>query len=503
MKQALVTWIGEDDLRAITEPETVGVGPVALALEARDYDEVVLLTNLPLAGVSGYADWLQFQTLAQVSLRPVAARDPDDYGAVHTEALSAIAEMQVRLGGETRITFHMASGTPAARAVFIVLARTRFAAELIDCDPEGNIRTASAAFDIPLHYLSNLTAEPDEELVRLAGAPPPDKADFGELVYSSGAMAEVVGRARLIAPRNVPLLIEGEDGTGKETLARAIHRRGLRRHGPFVAVRCAGTTPEMLEIELFGYEKATAQGPQVRRVGACEAANGGTLFLDEVEALSGQAQARLVRLVERGLATRSGTYRGVPVDVRVIAATNAPLSDMAHRGRFREDLFYRLCVARLVLPALRERGGDAVLIAGALLSRINQQSSMEPGYVPKTLSEGAKRSIAAHAWPGNVRELENTLRRVSVWSPEPEISEETLADAMFTGPSGDLDIPRVLNLPLSDGVDLQELLSTVARHYLERALEETGGNKTQAAKLLGLANYQTLTNWLKKYEVNG
>lgn len=197
--------------------------------------------------------------------------------------------------------------------------------------------------------------------------------------------------------------------------------------------------------------------------------------------------------------TRVGAAQPIPVKARIIAATNRQLVTEIQQGRFREDLFYRLAVAVLKLPPLREREGDRSLLIERLLEQVNQEGHEDPGYQHKELSPGAKNLMLAYHWPGNVRELLNTLHRAALWSEVATVTEDDLREALLLFPARESD--NLLEKPLTPEFNLSDLLGNVARHYLQRALAETQGNKTKAAELLGFANYQTLSNWLKKYEV--
>ena len=303
-----------------------------------------------------------------------------------------------------------------------------------------------------------------------------------------------------MAPRSVPVLIEGETGTGKELVARAMHRASPRRERPFIAVNCGALPPDLVESELFGHEKGAFTGADRMRKGYFEAVSGGTLFLDEIGELPALAQVKLLRVLQEGEVIRVGATRAIGVDVRVIAATNRTLTQEITEGRFREDLYYRLAVAVLKLPPLRERTGDLGLLVDHLLDQINEESAHEPGYRNKRLSASARNVLLQHSWPGNVRELLNTLRRAAIWSDVETIEAEDVREALLPTPRD----PRqeVLNRALGDGFSLPDLLANVARHYLARAMEEAAGNKSRAANLVGLASYQTLTNWLSKYGVS-
>ena len=225
-----------------------------------------------------------------------------------------------------------------------------------------------------------------------------------------------------------------------------------------------------------------------------------TLFLDEVGELPLPAQVKLLRTLQDGRIVRVGSTTPRRVDVRTVAATNRTLVEEVASGRFREDLFYRLAVAVLHLPPLRERQGDVGLLLDRLLDQVNEEHATQPGYEHKSVSVNARNLLLSHPWPGNVRELLNTLHRVALWTPGTTIRSRDVREALL--PSVPRQTSRILDRPLDDGLNLPDLLAEVARHYLARALEETGENKTRAARLLGLSSYQTLTNWIRRYGVS-
>ena len=207
----------------------------------------------------------------------------------------------------------------------------------------------------------------------------------------------------------------------------------------------------------------------------------------------------MLRAIQEGEIVRVGATRPVKLDLRIIAATNRNLLEEVRAGRFREDLFYRLAVAVLRLPPLTARTGDVGLLVDHFLGQINAESAGEPGFVAKKLAPGARNLLLAHAWPGNVRELYSTLRRAAIWSPAGTIKTEDVREALLD--SAHAQGRDVLGRPLGNGFSLPELINEVARHYLARALAEAHGNKSEAARLVGLPSYQTLTNWLARFGV--
>jgi DNA-binding NtrC family response regulator len=339
----------------------------------------------------------------------------------------------------------------------------------------------------------------DDELERLASELPPPAPEFAALVHRSAPMRRLIARARRVALRSVPVLIEGESGTGKELLARAIHHGGARARGPFIAVNCGAIPESLVESELFGHEKGAFTGAVSARRGHFREADGGTLFLDELTALPLGAQVKLLRALQENEVTAVGASRAVPIDVRVIAASNRSALEAVSAGAFRSDLFYRLAVAILVLPPLRERLGDLDLLIDFILAQINGEAQLDPGYQPKRLDPAAREVLHTHPWPGNVRELWNSLRRAALWTPGALIRAGDLREALLPAPA--TAAGPLLGRALGDGFDLSAVLAEAARHYLSRALDESGGNKSRAAALLGLASHQTLSNWLRRYGV--
>jgi DNA-binding NtrC family response regulator len=499
MPNLLVSWVGRTDLRAPTEGDQVGRGPIAQALDARTFDEAVLISDYPKKEIVPFLKWLQSQTETEIRIEYEALSGPTNFGEIYEAAARVVTHCLKRHAKDTRLTFHLSPGTPAMAAVWIILAKTRFPAELIESSPQHGVRTASVPFDISAEFIPDLLRGPDERLELLSAGLPPEAPEFVDIVHRCRVMDRLITKARRVAPRSVPVLIEGESGTGKELLARAIHRASPRRDKPFIAVNCGAIPAELVESALFGHEKGAFTGAEKTRMGYFEAASGGTLFLDEIGELPLPAQVKMLRALQEGEVIRIGSTKPIILDVRIIAATNRTLTDEVAAGRFREDLFYRLVVAVLQLPPLRERPGDMNLLVDALLKQINREHDSEPGYEHKRLSSGARNLLLAHPWPGNVRELLNTLQRAALWTSDSTIRSEDIREALLPANLG--DDSRILDRPIGEGFSLPKLLSLVASHYLGRALDEARGNKTLAARLVGLPSYQTFSNWISKYGV--
>lgn len=499
MRKVLVAWVGLTDLKAPTEGDKVGVGPIAQALAARTFDEALLLWNTDEESVAAYREWLRKRSKTRIELFPATLSGPTEYAEIHECAVRAVDHVLAKGPKETALSFHLSPGTPAMGAVWLLLGKTRFPAELIESSRQHGVRTVDLPFEISVDFIPDLLRERDEHLRRESAAESPQSPEFSDIVHRSRVMQRLIERARRVALHNVPVLIEGESGTGKEMLARAIHRSSPRRDKTFIPVNCGAIPSELVESELFGHEKGAFTGATHARIGLFESAHGGTLFLDELGELPASAQVKLLRTLQEGEIVRVGSSKPIKVDVRVVAATHRTLTDEIAAGRFREDLFYRLAVAILKIPSLRDRTGDLGPLIDHCLSKVNEDAVATPGLLEKKLSAGARNLLVAHAWPGNVRELLNTLRRAAIWSDGTTISSEDVREALL--PGGGAATHEILNRPLGAGLNLPDLLKSVARHYLGRGMDEAHGNKTKAAELVGLPSYQTLSNWLEKYEV--
>lgn len=499
MTTVLLAWIGRTDLRASEGVPDVGAGPISQAMESRAYDRALLLSTDDAGTTERYLAWLRGRVPSLIATKHVSLRSPTDFGDIYHAAVAACQQVLVENGGPVDLVFHLSPGTPAMAAIWMILGKTRFPATLIESSKQQGVKIASVPFDISADFLPDVLQARDERLRRSSAEPPPDAPEFADIIHRSPVMARLIQRARRVASRNVPILIEGESGTGKELLARAIHRASPRHGGPFIAVNCGAIAKELLESELFGHERGAFTGAAVARPGYFEAASGGTLLLDEVGELPLEAQVKLLRVLQQGEVVRVGATSPRVVDVRIVAATNRTLVEEIAKGRFREDLFYRLAVAVLLIPPLRERGGDLALLLKRLWEVVEREASGEPGFEAKHLSAGAQNAFKSHAWPGNVRELLNTLRRAALWTEGTTVTADDAREAIL--PAVNVAPDAILGRPLGTdaSVSLPSLIDEVERHYLQRAMLEAHGNKKKAAELLGLPSYQTLTNWLRRH----
>ena len=500
--QILFAWLGNNDLKA-AEAAGAGqaaapneLGPIGQVLVNRRFDELHLLCNYDPARADRYLAWVTsnsvFKHLPSIKLHPIKLSSPTAHREIYDAALATC--QQVIANRPCDVTFHLSPGTPAMHAMWILIAKSQIKANLLESSREAGVQAVTIPFDISAELIPEIR---DAQLIEAIANPPRGLPKFEHIIHRSVEMKRVIDDAAFIAARNVPVLIEGESGTGKELFALAIHKAS-ERPGNFQALNCGAIPHELVEAELFGAARGAFTGADRKRIGAFEAANGGTLFLDELGELPLQAQVKLLRAVQQHEIVPVGSTEPIKIDVRIIAATNRSMTDEVVAGRFREDLFYRLAVAVLKLPPLRERKGDV----GLLLERLFTHLCHKHNFEDKKLAAGARNLVLEHPWPGNVRELENTITRALLWSRTPTISADDMRRAIINPPrSAQHGAGNILHRPLGDTLKLPDLIDEVANHYLMRAMAEAEGNKTKAAALVGAPSYQTLSNWLTKYNV--
>jgi DNA-binding NtrC family response regulator len=353
------------------------------------------------------------------------------------------------------------------------------------------------------HYLRRpLDGEELCELVRVALQQPSARrattrlpverhaaAQFDDLIGSSAPMQGVYERIQTAAATDVTVLIAGETGTGKDLVAASIHRRSRRKDGPYLPVNTGAMVPELIASELFGYEKGAFTGATATKPGQFEQAHGGTIFLDEINTMDAKAQVSLLRLLDTQTLRRLGGRKAIKVDVRLIAATNEDLEEAMVRGTFRQDLYYRFDVFRIVLPPLRERGGDVRLLLQTFLSRFN-------ALYTKRVTEFAPEAVQLlerYTWPGNVRELKNVIQRAVLIARGEVLTAELLPDRLRGIAATRTDTQ---SSPIRPGMRLCE----AERELIVLTLAATGGNKQEAAKQLGISR-RALYNKLSRHNL--
>jgi transcriptional regulator with GAF, ATPase, and Fis domain len=316
--------------------------------------------------------------------------------------------------------------------------------------------------------------------------------DYTDIVGASDGMRKVFQQLDRIIPTEMPVLILGESGTGKELIARAIHHNGPRKAKAFLSENCAALPDTLLESELFGHARGAFTGAHKAKRGLLEQADGGTLFLDEIGDMSPQMQKKLLRVLQEGEYRSLGSDQRMQADVRIVAASHRDVAGMVRTGEFREDLFYRVNVLNVQLPALRERREDIPLLAEALLARAAREANRPVPILPREVMA----ALTMHDWPGNVRELENEMRRLVVLA-EDEVRLEHLSPAVLErrGVTGGL-----MQAALEPGANIRDAVADLERRSIEASLAEAGGNKSKAAASLGISRF-ALQRKLDKYGI--
>jgi transcriptional regulator with GAF, ATPase, and Fis domain len=486
----LISWIGNNDYIASQSNKLTNFGPVGSALSMEEYQLAILLNNYNNKPINEYLHWLKGKTKASIEILPTLLTNPTDYKEIY-ETVRKIITQALEKNPTAQLTFHLSPGTPAMAVVWILLAPS-CGAKLIQSSPEQGVQPVNFPFEIAAYYL------PDRKLQLLSQSEVPVHAAFRDIVHGSRNMSLLVRQAVQAAGRDVTVLLEGESGTGKGLFARAIHGASRRANRPFVPINCGAIPSELVESELFGHVKGSFTGANKDKIGFFQAAQGGTIFLDEVGELPLSVQVKLLRALEERAILRVGDTKENLIDVRVIAATNKNLIEEVSSGNFREDLFYRLAVAVLKLPPLRQRKGDIELLADVLLKKAKAEIQESGNQQDKRFSIKAKKVLLEHLWPGNVRELNNTIIRTVLWSTDEIIDENTVQNALLTCSSPEKNYSEQ---PLGGGFSLKEAIDEITKTYVQRAMSEAGNVKTKAASLLGLKNYQTLSNYLKRYKI--
>ncbi len=518
--RTLVSWIGHADLSALADDlgdagktllASVNLragkygespGPLKSAVIAGRFDEAHLLSNYPESVNKAFAKWIG----GKPTIHSVELADPTDYLKLFEAADQVLGQLAARLEEKnSELCILLSPGTPAMAVVWVLLGSSRYPAKFFQTF-KGEIREAKMPPDLFAGIVPDLIRDRDIAFQHLATKSPAELEGFQGIVGVSSAIRLAVGRAQRAAFWDVPVLLLGESGAGKDVFAQAIHAASRRKSGPFEPINCAAIPKDLLEAELFGHVKGAFTGADKDRPGAFARADGGTLFLDEIGECEPMLQSKLLRVLQpppgKGPCHCEfrpvGGSKTIVSDVRIVAATNQNLQKSVKANRFREDLYYRLAVITLRLPPLRDRRSDIPLLADHFLAGINKDY-VKQERDHKRISASAMEFVKRYSWPGNIRQLRNALLQAAVMA-----NGETIERRDITAAIGDFlddsDL-NVLEQPLGDGFNLEEHLNSIRRHYLRRAMEEARGNKTRAARLLSIDHYQTLDARMKRLKV--
>ena len=511
----LFSWIGHIDLFAMcqclpdeqcqsvlteiqrTLPQyKVGPGAVKAMIDYRQYDRICLFSNYSRETNEKFRNWLG----APVEISTFSFRDPSSYEEIFPAVSKQIEILLQGKSPEVELSFLLSPGTPTMGVVWILIGMTRYRNYSFYQTYQGNVTRSVMPFELHIDSLPDMRSASEKISEFLLGNMK-DGSPGQMIPGSSPAFKRTAERAVKAAKQDVPVLLSGESGTGKEILARFIMRESRLRDKPFICVNCASIPDTLIESELFGHKKGAFTGADRDAPGAFRAADGGTLFLDEIGEASPLLQSKLLRVLQpvpgKGMCHREfmpvGENKTVSVNVRIIAATNRDLLTAVEENRFRSDLYYRLAVISIYIPPLREREKDLLELAESFLKNINQEFRVQnPDYRTVKFSDGALNEMLRYPWPGNVRELYNVIMQAALLCENGMIREDDIAQILsehVIPPKKESDI---LSLPLGGDFNLNDVIDEVRRHYIEKAMRESGGNKSKAAKLLGLRSAPAL-----------
>ena len=478
-----MSWIGRQDLLAAEKGEIAAVG---LAVEELAPNRLALLNNFPLKEISRFLENLKSSGAGHIDVKQVHLSSPTRHEEIYPAVLEKVNAVKASYP-ESELFFHLSPGTPAMHAVWMLIAKTQVRATLVETTAEQGFRVVELPFSISMEFYPDSLKQPVRS--RLLSAEDLSKdPDMEGIIFRSDKMTQVLNEAIIASEFDVPILVEGETGTGKEVLAGLIHRKSNRKDGPFIPVNCGAIPRDIIESELFGYVKGAFTGATSDKEGYFEAAGGGTLFLDEIGDLPAEAQVKILRILNDGTYNKVGSPIQRKSNTRIIAATHKSLHSLVKEGSFREDLFYRLAVVSLNIPPLRDRRDDLVMLIRSLFGKLRTRFGKEE----LGLSPEAMDILQFHNFPGNTRELINTLQRLIIFAGGEIISGEEAERALISRSTRgkeangevDLDITRNISRLFTD---------------LYNEAGRKASTKKEIAKMMGFDNHQTLDNWVKKY----
>lgn len=524
MRTVMISWLGITDildwrkktsLPGQDNPQPIKPGPIERALleyadamlpEGSELAELHVLSSWGdrskdgklitqeqrRAEVEGFVDWMKYKTQATVSYSLQHLTNVTDLSSLYLATTQALAALAAKYHNtQLHFVFHISSGTPSMQAIWLLLAKTEFpGAELIKTSIESGLERVDFPFDIAVKYQPYFNRSTDDKPYRIQGL---DTDALATITWRSPQMQEALHLTANVARHdNMHVLLEGESGVGKELFARLIHQSSERRHAPFITVNC-GALPELLiESELFGYKKGAFTGADQDKEGKFQQADGGILFLDEIGDLPREQQVKLLRLTDTHTQVISpvgsrGKHDERTVNVRIVAATNLNLMAKVADGSFRQDLFFRLAVGHIQIPALRERAGDLDLLIDHFVKKLNTKSGKSQ-VTEKHLTADARQLLHTRSWPGNVRELEHTLTKALwLYSEGHVVSREDIRRALLPLPEPEIAGADILQRPLDENLDLEGILTEVKGHYVLRAMREAGSSNLAAvARLLNM-----------------
>ncbi|MFA0256020.1 sigma-54 interaction domain-containing protein [Vibrio breoganii] len=487
---ALLSWLGRTDLDQMKLDKTASIATIAL--KGQVVDSIVILASTWEDEWYDYREWLEKKlviagrTKTSVIIKRVRLASPIDYLRITQIMHKQLGEISSHA---EKVLVNLTSGTPAMTVVSVLLSKGIANCHLVQTSPKGEIINV----EVPVDFAAEYNKASSDAIQSLASSNPKLHAAFEAITAKSEVMQSLIKKAQRLALSDLPTLVLGESGSGKEVMATSIHHASSRSGKPFRAVNCGALPENLVDSILFGHVKGAFTGADKDHAGLFEQAHSGTLFLDEVGELPLNVQVKLLRALQQKEITKVGDVKSKVIDVRIIAATHQDLFQMTSKGTFREDLFYRLAVGVIEIPPLRARTEDIPDLIDTLMADINKQAEKHPLFESKKISKEAKNFAGSYSWPGNIRELWNTLNRAVLWSETNTISAEDIQSSVLSAgannpTSGQFAIPG----------DIQQYIDNIKKDAVLAALKYSRYNKSKAAKALGLKSHQSLSSWMKK-----
>lgn len=494
----LLTWLGTKDLDNMLNDTNAAISTIATKSE-QPFDKIVILSNKDEDKWSHFERFLKKRMAIvnrpnqDIQVHKAHINSPIDY-----QSIAKVTDKWIsKLSDEAdTLSINLTSGTPAMTTLSVLIGKGKSNTHFLQATPSNELIPVK----IPLDFAQAYVQSASKSIASKATSEPNFHNAFNNLTNHSSAMKITVSKAQKISASEVPALILGETGTGKELMANAIHLGSLRSSKPIRIINCGALAENIVDSTLFGHKKGAFTGAEKDHPGLFEQADGGTLFLDEVGELPLSIQVKLLRALQQGEITRLGDTKSIYVDVRIIAATHQDLSSLVSQGRFREDLFYRLAVGIIEMPALRNRIEDIPDIVNQLVDQINQSSSKHPSYKSKQISDKGIKFIGSQSWLGNIRELWSTLNRAFLWSDNTIIDQYDISNSLINRQK--YDVAHNITMSMNDKVDIVQLTDEIQKNYVKAALKASGNVKKQATQMLGLKDHQTLSNWMKRLQID-
>ena len=495
----LYTWIGNTDIENMQQNEHAAISTIALQ-NPKPFDRIFIFANAWEKDWKPYEKWLVKRLKEagrpndNVAIFKANIAGPTDYPTIIRETEKWISKLSEE---SEELYINITSGTPAMSVASVLVGKGKHNTHFLQSRRDNTIENVDVPVDFGVAYAKSAAKSIANKAVK---APSSHKL-FETIVAESQAMKDVISKAKRVAESDLelPALVLGETGTGKEVIANAIHAASPRASKTLKTVNCGALPESLVDSILFGHVKGAFTGANSEHKGLFEQASGGTLFLDEVGELTPSVQVKLLRALQEGEITRVGDNKTISVDVRIIAATHRDLLQLVEKGDFREDLFYRLAVGLLHIPALRERHEDIEPLVFELVGELNQAASKYPGYKSKNISEKGIKFIKSQPWHGNIRELWNTINRAFLWSDAETITDVDIKNALIVrAPVSD---ESEIFLSLGQQVDINNLVEKYKKKYVKAAMKAAGNNKTKAAKMIGLNSQQVITKWIEALDI--